>query len=360
MKIATVVGARPQFVKMGPLSRLFKNKVEEVVIHTGQHYDDNLSGIFFKELSLGRPKYNLGVKVASPVSQIALMLTGLNKVLSKETPDLVLTYGDTNSTLATALASVKLGFPLAHVEAGVRSFDLSVPEEANRLITDRLSALLFCPTERAVENLKKEGLKRGVFYTGDVMAEVLGENINKAEKNSAILKSLGIKESEYILVTLHRQETVEKEEKLAEIVRALSNFKGRLVFPVHPRTRNNLKRFKLWPKLNKSSSLILLEPQGYLDFLKLGKNAAKILTDSGGVQKEAYLLRVPCLTLRASTEWPETVESGWNRLVKCDHREILKALEKRGRPASHSNFFGNGRPSEKIFKLILSLCPGKT
>ncbi len=366
MKIATVVGARPQFVKMGPLSRLFKKKFQEIVIHTGQHYDDNLSKVFFKELNLFKPKYNLGIKAASDISQISLMISALEKVFIKERPDLVLTYGDTNSSLACALTSSKLNLSLAHVEAGVRAFDRNVPEENNRFIIDRFSTLLFCPTKSAVRNLKNEGIKNGVFYTGDVMAEVLRENLEqKLSSSGKVLEEcltggssrIGTVHGGYILVTLHRQENVAAprgRENLKEIVNALMGFKGRLIFPMHPRTRKNLKRFKLWQKLISRDSITILEPQGYLNFLGLEKNADKILTDSGGVQKEAHLLRVPCITLRKTTEWPETLENGWNRLVPCKRDAILSALKSSLRPGLHKNIFGSRKASEKIFKIITS------
>jgi UDP-N-acetylglucosamine 2-epimerase (non-hydrolysing) len=350
MKIATVVGARPQFVKMGPLSCLFKKKIAEIVIHTGQHYNHNLSSVFFKELGLAKPKYNLDInpKTASgpgtDVLQIAGMLEALEKVLIKEKPDIALTYGDTNSALACALASSKLNIPFAHVEAGVRGFDRTVPEEINRLIIDRLSTLLFCPTKSAVENLKNEGIKNGVFYTGDVMAEVLRDRIGDVPP-----APYG---AGYVLVTLHRQENADRKENLEEIVNALTGFKGRLIFSVHPRTRKNLKKFNLWKKIISRNSIVILEPQGYLNFLSLQKNAVKILTDSGGVQREAYLLKVPCLTLRKTTEWPETLENGWNRLVPCKKDLILRALGTSPGPGPHKSIFGNEKASKKIFRII--------
>ena len=345
MKIVTVVGARPQFVKMGPLSRLFKKKIQEIVVHTGQHYDDNLSKVFFKELNLFKPEYNLGI-TGSDTSQIARMMIAMEKVFIKEMPDMVLTYGDTNSSLACALTSSKLNFPLAHVEAGVRGFDRSVPEEINRLIIDRVSTLLFCPVKSAVKNLKKEGIKDGVSYTGDVMAEVLRERVEEIHPPTNALVG------GYILVTLHRQENVDKRKNLEEIVNALVNFKGRLIFLVHPRTKKNLKKFNLWRKMASQNSIAILEPQGYQNFLALQKNASKILTDSGGVQKEAYLLKIPCLTLRKTTEWGETLENGWNRLVPCKKDMIVKALSTQPKPGLHKNIFGWGKPSKKIYKTI--------
>jgi len=361
MKIATVVGARPQFVKMGPLSRLFKKKIQEVIIHTGQHYDDNLSEIFFRELDLFKPEYNLGINpnTASgsivPVheteaSQIARMMIALEKVFIKERPDIVLTYGDTNSTLACALTSSKLNLPLAHVEAGVRGFDMAVPEEINRIIVDRVSTLLFCPTKTAVRNLKNEGMEEGVFYTGDVMVEVLKQKVKRLPS----VPDCTQRGTGYVLVTLHRQENVDRRENLEEIVGALRSFRGRLIFPVHPRTRKNLKRFKLWQRLNSQGSITILEPQGYLNFLSLAKNADRILTDSGGIQKEAYLLKVPCATIRTTTEWPETLESGWNRLIPCKRDAILRALKISLRPGPHRSIFGNEKASEEMFKIITS------
>lgn len=352
MKIVTVVGARPQFIKMGPLSRIFKKRsFNEIVVHTGQHYDDNLSDIFFKELGLFKPKYNLGIKESLDISQISLMLTALGKVFIKEKPGLVLTYGDTNSALACALAGSKLDIPVAHVEAGVRGFDRHVPEEINRLIIDRVSTFLFCPTKTAVGNLKREGIEKGVFFTGDVMAELLQERMRDIKENLHLLEK-----KEYILVTLHRQENVDRKENLKEIVNALTLFKKHIVFPVHPRTEKNLKRFDLWRKLVSREYITILKPQGYYEFLNLEKNAEKVLTDSGGVQKEAYILKIPCITLRTTTEWPETLENGWNRLIPCRAGEILKALYTRIQPGPHRNIFGRGKASQKIFDILLRFC----
>lgn len=344
------MGARPQFVKMGPLSKLFKKgDIREVIVHTGQHYDYNLSEIFFKELNLFKPEYNLNTGAVSDISQISLMLKHLEDIFIKEKPGLILTYGDTNSSLAASLASSKLNLPLAHVEAGVRGFDRSVPEEINRLIIDRVSELLFCPTKNAMANLKNEGIEKGAFFTGDVMAEVLREKIK------SIPFKRDDKKGRYVLVTLHRQENADRKESLKEIIDAFRAFKGRLIFPVHPRTKKNLKRFGLWDNLaTRAGSVEVLEPQGYSDFLKLQKNAYKILTDSGGVQKEAYILKVPCLTLRTSTEWPETLQSGWNRLLPCRGGAILNALNSRIRPGVYKDVFNGAKASYKIFSIIKS------
>jgi UDP-N-acetylglucosamine 2-epimerase (non-hydrolysing) len=276
------------------------------------------------------------------------MLKHLENIFIKERPDLVLTYGDTNSSLAASLSASKLNFPLAHVEAGVRGFDKGVPEEINRLIIDSVSELLFCPTKNAVNNLKNEGIENGVFFTGDLMAEVLREKIKNVS-----FRMTG-KKGGYALATLHRQENVDRKENLKEIINAFSAFKGQLIFPVHPRTKKNLKRFGLWDNLARTGSVELLEPQGYPDFLILQKNASRILTDSGGVQKEAYILKVPCLTVRTTTEWPETLEGGWNRLVPCKCSAILNALNSRIVPGGYKDVFKGGKASYKIFSIIKS------
>lgn len=356
MKILTVVGARPQFIKMAPLSVHIRKKFKEIVVHTGQHYDYNLNDIFFEELNIPRPDYNLGVGSGTHGWQTGEMLKRIEKTIMKEKPNIVLVFGDTNSTLAGALAAVKLHVPIAHIEAGLRSFDKKMPEEINRVITDHISDVLFAPTENAVKNLENEGIKKGVYLVGDVMVDALQRNIEIAQKKSKIIEKLNIHPKEYILVTLHRAENTDNKRNLLNIVNALTALNKTLVFPIHLRTLNALKKYKLLEKLKNPSNIILTEPVGYLDMLVLEKNAWKILTDSGGVQKEAYILKIPCITMRNTTEWIETVEDGWNILVGSETEKIINAIENFN-PSSkvHSNIYGNGHASERITEILEKL-----
>jgi UDP-N-acetylglucosamine 2-epimerase len=326
MKIISIVGARPQFIKLAPLSKELRKKHKEIIVHTGQHYDLEMSKNFFKELSLPEPDYNLGVGSGWHGEQTGRMLKKIEEVLIFERPDLVIVYGDTNSTLAGGLASAKLDIPVAHIEAGLRSFKKSMPEEINRLLVDHLSAHLFCPTKTAVDNLKNEGIKRGIHLVGDVMYDSLRENLKIAQKRSKILHELNLKTKDYFLVTIHRAENTNIEENLQKLVSILVALSKRVVFPVHPRTRKYLAQFGLWEKLSSQKNIILTSPVSYFDMLVLEKSAFCILTDSGGVQKEAMFLETFCLTLRDETEWIETVKSGWNEIVGLNQKRIKKAL----------------------------------
>jgi len=354
MKIATIVGARPQFIKMAPVSReLEKVGIDEIIIHTGQHYDYEMNRIFFEQLKIREPDYHLGVGSGSHGYQTGEMLKRIEEVLMKEEPDLVLVYGDTNSTLAGALAAVKLHIKVAHVEAGLRSFDKRMPEEINRVLTDHVSDLLFAPTETAVKNLHNEGIKEGVYLTGDVMYDALLYNIKIARKKSRILEELGIKPKEYLLVTVHRAENTDNRENLENIIEAFIESDELIVFPAHPRTQKYLKTYRLMEKIENAANIILIPPVGYLDMLVLEENAKKILTDSGGVQKEAYFLKVPCITLRDRTEWVETVEDGWNVLVGADKRRILRVIKEfRPNGKTYTHKFGDGTASKKITKIL--------
>ncbi|MGQ9631117.1 MAG: non-hydrolyzing UDP-N-acetylglucosamine 2-epimerase [bacterium] len=351
-KVATIVGARPQFIKVAPLSREIREAYREVIIHTGQHYDENMSRIFFDELGIPMPDYNLGVGSASHGRQTGEMLIGIEEVLLKEGPDIVLVYGDTNSTVAGALAACKLHIPVGHVEAGLRSHNRRMPEEINRILTDHASDLLFCPTQTAVDNLRGEGIKRGVYLTGDIMLDALLFNIHLAEEKSHILDSLELRPGEYLLATVHRAENTDSEENLGSIASALLEAGETVIFPVHPRTRKRLGECGLLERIGGSRSLRAIDPVGYLDMLVLEKNARAILTDSGGVQKEAYFLKVPCITLRNETEWVETVSDGWNILVGSDKEKILGALKDFSPPAKQTAKFGNGRAGKEIRRII--------
>jgi UDP-N-acetylglucosamine 2-epimerase (non-hydrolysing) len=349
MKIASIIGARPNFVTCAPLSGEIRKEFDEVIIHTGQHYDYEMNKVFFDELKIPEPDYHLDVGSGSHGEQTGEMLKRTEEVLIKETPDLVLVFGDTNTTLAGALAAVKLHMKVAHVEAGLRSFDRLMPEEINRVLTDHCSDLLFCPTETAVKNLKTEGISIGVYLTGDVMVDALQENIEIAERNSKILDKFGLKPQEYHLATLHRAENTDDIYKLKSIVDAFCEFEN-VIFACHPRTEKHLKLDGLWDMLTKKIKVI--KPVGYLDMLLLEKNAKKILTDSGGVQKEAYIFKVPCITLRENTEWVETVEDGWNVLVGANKDKIIKMVNEFESKSGQRDVFGCGDVSERITEII--------
>lgn len=351
MKIASIVGVRPQFVKASVVSKELRKDNEEILIHTGQHYDYKMNNVFFNELDIPEPEYFLGIGSGTHGYQTGEMLKKIEEVFIKEKPDIVLTYGDTNSTLAGALAAAKLHIKNAHVEAGLRSFDRSMPEEVNRVLTDHCSDLLFCPTQNAVTNLKKEGIIENVFLTGDVMADSLLHNKEIAEKKSNILNDLELHEKNYMVATIHRASNTDNIENLTNIVEAISQLNDTVIFPVHPRTLKLLKEYKLYDKL--SNFVKLIEPLGFLDFIKLMNHSKMILTDSGGIQKEAYILKVPCITLRENSEWIETVEDGWNILVGTDKNKFVKAI-KNFTPSlnTHKNRFGNGKAAAEIVSIL--------
>ncbi|TAJ44254.1 non-hydrolyzing UDP-N-acetylglucosamine 2-epimerase [Methanofollis fontis] len=348
MKILTVVGARPQFIKCAPVSRELRKEHEEVLVHTGQHYDREMSDLFFEELGIPKPDYNLGIGSATHAHQTGEMLAGIEDLILEEKPDLLLVYGDTNSTLAGALAAAKVHVPVAHVEAGLRSFDRRMPEEVNRVLTDHCSDLLLCPTETAMENLRKEGITRGVHLTGDVMVDALLGHAEVA-KTSPILAELGLERGQYRLATVHRAENTDDPAKLAAIMGALGDL-GDVVLPCHPRTEKMLKNTGLYEEANRRIRLI--PPVGYLEMLALESSAHQILTDSGGVQKEAYVLGVPCITLRETTEWVETVQDSWNMLVGSDHEAIVRAARTFSPKRERSDVFGKGEAARAIAVII--------
>jgi len=351
MKVLSVVGARPNFVKLAPLSRAVRNKFEEIIVHTGQHYNYEMDKIFFDELGIPEPDYHLGVGSGTHGHQTGEMIKKIEDVLIEEKPELVLDFGDTNTTLAGAIAAVKLHIKIAHVEAGLRSYDKKMPEEINRILVDHCSDLLFCPTKTAVENLRTEGIVDGVYLTGDVMVDSLNYCINIAEKKSKVLDELGLKPKEYLLATVHRAENTDDPERLSGIVEAFCEA-GNVVFPCHPRTKKLLNQFGLWDRLQENVKII--KPIGYFDMLLLEKNSKKILTDSGGVQKEAYILGVPGITLRDNTEWVETVEDGWNVLVSAEKEKILKAIREFEPATEQRDVFGKGNASEKMTEIIVN------
>ncbi|HFE52419.1 MAG TPA: UDP-N-acetylglucosamine 2-epimerase (non-hydrolyzing), partial [Bacteroidetes bacterium] len=324
-KVLSVVGARPQFIKAAPVSRALRRKFHEVLVHTGQHYNADMSDVFFRDLDLPEPDVHLGVGSGTHAWQTGEMMVRLEKVLLEERPDVVLVYGDTNSTLAGALVASKLTVPLAHVEAGLRSYNRSMPEEINRVLTDRVSQFLFCPTQRAVENLRREGIEEGVYRVGDVMLDAARQFSQLADERVDILERLGLREKEYVLVTVHRAANTDDPGRLRAIVEALLRIQTLVVFPIHPRTEKALTQFGLREELREAPHVFDLSPVSYLENLQLERAAAKILTDSGGIQKEAYFFGIPCITLREETEWVETVEDGWNVLVGADTNRILDA-----------------------------------
>jgi UDP-GlcNAc3NAcA epimerase len=348
LKIATIIGARPQFIKSAPVSSaLRKCGHREFLIHTGQHYDFLMSKVFFEELGIHEPAINLGIGSASHGQQTGKMLLGLEEVINEQKPYWVLVYGDTNSTLAGALAAAKLHVPVAHVEAGLRSFNRRMPEEINRVLTDHISNLLFCPTQTAVENLRNEGINNGVHLVGDVMYDSVLHNTKLAEKHSDILEKLKIKNKNYALATVHRAENTDEPRRLKPIFNAFEQISQNglpVIIPLHPRTKQYIK----------SSKLSLIDPVSYLDMLVLEKNAQIILTDSGGVQKEAYWFKVPCVTLRDETEWLETVESGWNVLAGSNYDRIINAVENAYPGQQVQDAYGDGRAAEQIANLISS------
>jgi len=353
MKVVTVLGARPQFIKAAPLSAVLRQEHTEILVHTGQHYDYQMSDVFFAELGLPHPEYSLGVGSKQHGAQTGEMLAGVEGVLLRERPDWVLVYGDTNSTLAGALAAAKLHIPVAHVEAGLRSFNRQMPEEVNRVVTDHLSALLFCPSDQAVSNLRHEGITAGVVRTGDVMADALYFHARRAE---AAGRAPLFAPQSYMLATVHRAENTDTPGRLESILQAFAQVPGRIVLPLHPRTAKLLAARGIKVPANVS----VIEPLGYLDMVLLEKGAELILTDSGGVQKEAYLWRVPCVTLREETEWVETVEAGWNTLAGAKPEAIVAAVDRYRReplPAYQDNLYGNGRASEEIVAAMAAGMP---
>lgn len=358
MKVVTVIGARPQFIKAAAVSRVLRKDYTEILVHTGQHYDQNMSDIFFEELEIPKPDYNLGIGSASHGAQTGRMLEVVESVLLKESPDWVLVYGDTNSTLAGALAAVKLHIPVAHVEAGLRSHNRRMPEEINRVLTDHSADMLFAPTLTAVENLRREGIPENKIYlVGDVMYDAALYYGTRAEQISNILDKLELEPGKYILATVHRAENTDDPARLKAIFEGLARAARELpvVLPLHPRTRAALEQEELLEKV--TDFIKIIKPVGYLDMVMLEKNARLVATDSGGVQKEAFFYRVPCVTLREETEWVELVELGWNRLVpplspSVVVEGIYSALETprglEGQP------YGDGRSAERIVRHLFS------
>jgi len=383
MKIISIVGARPQFVKLAPLCSQLKNfpEVDHFILHTGQHYDYRMSKIFFDQLGIPEPDWNLDIGSGTHGWQTAEMVKKIEQVLLEEKPDWVLVYGDTNSTLSGALAAVKLHIPVAHIEAGLRSYNRMMPEEINRVLTDHCSTVLFCPTKAGMDNLSKEGMKGRLIFdngrwvkagdersvqwcamVGDLMHEVLKVSLDIANRESTILPSLGLDPDSYYVATVHRAENTDNPENFINILKGLAQVSKwkTVIFPIHPRTK------KLMEQLNRelisADNIKFIDPVSYFDMLVLVKNARAVLTDSGGLQKEAYILGTPCITLRGETEWIETVEIGWNVLAGTDPQAIENAVLKKDRLEIHPQLYGDGKTSRYIIEILcgFSKLPGDT
>ena len=349
MKVVSVVGARPQFIKAGALSRELRLRHEEILVHTGQHYDQGMSDVFFEELGIPAPDYHLGIGSAAPGAQTGAMLAAIEAVLQKECPEAVLVYGDTNSTLAGALAAAKLHVPIGHVEAGLRSFNRRMPEEINRVVTDHVSTWLFAPSDAARERLAQEGIRDGVHVVGDIMVDALRLHGARAEARAEAVARHGLHAGGYYLATVHRAENTDEAGPLCRIFVALEALDKPVAMPLHPRTRKRVAELGI----GIGGNVRVLAPQGYLDMLALQRGAACVLTDSGGVQKEAYYLRVPCVTLREETEWVETVASGWNTVAGTDPGRILTAVARRpGAEAPHPDLYGDGMTASRIVEIL--------
>jgi UDP-N-acetylglucosamine 2-epimerase (non-hydrolysing) len=363
LKIASVVGARPNFVKLAPVHKAIKSFSEHTIIHTGQHYDYTLSKIFFKEFNLPPPDVELEVGSGDPGFQTGEMIKRLEKFFLKSNFEIVLVYGDTNSTFAGAFAATKSGFKVGHIEAGLRSFDRSMPEELNRILTDHISDYLFAPTKTAVQNLQKENVHGEVLYTGDLSVEIVKDAISLASKSS-VLDDLDLGPKSYMLFTMHRAENTDHRKNMSSVIQAFELLSQKqteikIIFPMHPRTMSKLRMMGLYKRLKDCVNVIVTEPQGYIDFIKLMSNAQKVITDSGGIQKESYLLKVPCITIRNNTEWVETLNDGWNILTGTDTNKIVKAIVDQTFEHNHGPIirpiFGSGNASEIIKDALLSM-----
>jgi len=359
VKIASVVGARPNFIKLIPIHNALSKTFEHVIINTGQHYDFEMSKIFFKEFDLPKPDFDLNIGSGTACFQMSKMIEELEKIFLSSKFDLVIVYGDTNSTFAGAFAASKCGISVMHVEAGLRSFDKRMPEETNRILTDHISEYLFAPTNTAVKNLKDEHVTGKIIYSGDVSMEIV-EHAIRLSPRSKILDNLKLEPKSYVLFTMHRAENTSSDDPLSSIIRAFEMMpETQIVFPIHPRTEKILRERDLYDRIKKCHNVKLIKPVGYIDFINLMQNAKKILTDSGGIQKEGYLLSIPCITIRDNTEWVETVESGWNVLTGVDTKKIVKAVQDWVPSCTLKPIFGNGQTSRTIKELIASIAKDK-
>ena len=361
MKITLICGARPNFVKIAPITRAIDKhnasgkatSIQAILIHTGQHYDYEMSQVFFEDLQLAEPYVHLSVGSGTHAEQTGKALVDIERVLMREKPDVVVVVGDVNSTMAAALAAVKLHISVAHVEAGVRMYDMHIPEEVNRVLTDHVSSLLFAPTQTAADNLKKEGITKGVHLTGDTMLDSFLHFSIVAERDSKILSKLSLRRKGYLLATVHRASNTDDEQHLKNIVDAFLNVEELVVFPLHPRTEKCLKQYGLHDRLKTAPNLRVIEPVGYLDSITLTRNARRVLTDSGGLQKEAYFARVPCITLDETTAWVETVDDGWNTLVGSNKERVIQAVRDFEPSGKQRDVFGGGEAAERIVEILI-------
>lgn len=346
MKVFSIVGARPQFIKLAPLSSALAGLHEEIIVHTGQHYDYAMSEKIFEDLGIRKPDIHLEILPGSATSQITQMMLLLDSVMIKSKPDLVIVFGDTNSTFAGAMVAAKLNIPIVHIEAGLRSYNKAMPEEINRVVTDHVSKYLFAPTQTAVDILMKEGLAENSFFTGDIMVDTVKNNLQIALSKSTITEDLHLANEEYNLLTLHRNYNVDDTKVLEHLLNQLGELNEKIIFPVHPRTRKMLADSYRVPK-----NITVTDPQGYLDFIALENSAKRIITDSGGIQKEAYILKKPCITLRTETEWVETVDEKWNLLINPSEKNIAPKIAGFKPPENQRDVFGKN-VTQKMVKII--------
>jgi UDP-GlcNAc3NAcA epimerase len=350
MKITTILGARPQFVKASVVSAaLKKSGFEEVIIHTGQHFDSQMSDVFFQDLNLAEPKYHLNIHSLNHGAMTGRMMEKIEEILLLEKSNFVCVYGDTNSTIAGALVAAKLHIPLIHIEAGLRSYNRDMPEEVNRIVTDHLAELLFAPTPLAVECLKKEGIYQGVYCVGDVMMDAVLAYQEQAEKHSLILEKNQLTKNQFYLATIHRPSNTDDSSRLAMILENLNQLDLPVAFPIHPRTKGKIQEFGLDDYLH-GGRILAIPPVSYLDMLMLESNCCGVVTDSGGIQKEAYIFQRPCFTLRNETEWKETVDTGWNSLVQPEN--LVNAIANFIQPPKSPPLYGSGDASQKITAIL--------
>lgn len=346
MKIFSIVGARPQFIKLAPLSAALLGLHEEIIVHTGQHYDYQMSEKIFLDLGIRKPDIHLEIKPGNPTSQITQMMLMLESAMQKLKPNIVIVFGDTNSTFAGAVTAAKLNIPIIHIEAGLRSYNKAMPEEINRIIADHVAKYLFAPTQTAMDILAKEGLAENRFFTGDIMVDTVKNNLQVALSKSAIINDLYLANDQYNLLTLHRNYNVDDAKILEHLLDELAELNEKIIFPVHPRTKKTLGDSYSVPK-----NIQLTDPQGYLDFIALENSAKRIITDSGGIQKEAYILKKPCITLRTETEWVETVDEKWNLLINPSENNIASKINSFTPPENQREVFGKN-VTQKMVQII--------
>ena len=353
MKIVSIVGARPNFIKLGPLSKQIRKKHNEIIIHTGQHYDHEMSKLLFEEIGIPSPDYNMGINQGTPTEQISRMLVEISNILTNEKPDLTIVYGDTNSTMAGAVASIQNKIPCAHIEAGPRNNSILINEMLNRLIVDRISTLLFCATKSNLKLLLKEGLGNHSFFVGDHMYDAYLQNIELAKKYKSLLKEHGVTENNYHLATCHRAETTDDKQRLQIIINSLKKSEKPVLFSIHPRTEKMLKQFNLYKDIKNIDNIVMTKAMGYLEFLMFGFYANKIITDSGGVQRESFFLDKPCIVIYDESGWPDIQKIGWQIVTGLNEQKIIEAINNYKLPnRPKPNIFGNGDASEKTMEII--------